>query len=1313
MVVRLRYAWGAIAAVIAAALFPVAAPAVPAPAPAWKLLAVTAPTNLPREQSEIQRIDVEATGGTFTLSRKTASGTGTPVTANGVLTVEKGSPAAVIVSGSYEIGERVSSAGVFPADTVVVSCSPDCTTKGSTVTLSNPSQSPNSGTGIAIVKLFTRTMSIGFGEITAPIHAGDELVAPGFATETVVTEVTPPTEATIGTLKTTKATTSAYSAGPLSFTANERTAPIAFDAAAGEVQAALGALAAFAPGAFAVAGGPGGDAGHPYLVTFGGELADRDVEPFEAGMASLDGEHAFVHVSTAVPGGPGTGELVTFPANVGGAPTSGTVKITVGPLPPGIVMAAPAEGEQWNCPTEAGLTTVTCTTNRSLQGLQSWGGAVRVPIAVTGSVLPGAEVPVEISGGGGGSDSYGVPIVVSDTPAAFGPAAFWAGSFEANGSPSTQAGGHPYMAGAYFVLNTVRSASGQAVPAGDSREVVVDLPPGFTGNPLVTARCPQSLLAEPFSGPTEVCNRQSMSIGTVSPLTGAMNVGTQFTFGLFNDVPPTGYAAEFTTRIITPLQSVLGSLRSEEDFGVRITAPENPTYQKLFGAFTAIEGQPGAAHGKAFLTNPSDCEETVRQAPLVRSAGSSWQGQVAEETRLPQPVLTGCDKLAIHPNFAFQPSSAQGSSPVGATAHLHLPQEGLVDPDQLAEPPLRRSVVKLPAGLSLNPSQANGLEACTEAEIGYKGAGDLPNPTRFTDAPVSCPDGSKLGTVEATSPLLDEPVTGTIYLARQDENPFHTLIGLYLVIESERFGIRVKLPGKVLPDPATGQLTAVFDYIPQLPVEDLTLRFRGGGPLSELATPEVCGTYTTSGEWEPWSAPESGPPARTEDSFAVSQGCSSSASSRPFHPDFEAGTTNPLAGAYSPLVIKVSRRDGEQELSSLDFTLPLGLTAKLAGIPDCSDSAIAAAGGKSGREELADPSCPAASQIGTVDAASGVGSQPFHVGGKAYLAGPYKGAPISTVVITPAVAGPFDLGDVVIRTPLYVDPQTAQVTAKSDPVPTILKGIPLKLRSVRIDIDRSGFALNPTSCEVKSASALLGGSSGATARPSNRFQVGGCGGLKFKPHLNISLKGGTGRTGHPALKAVLNYPSGSYANIARAQVGLPHSEFLDQGSLNKTCTRPVLLAGNCPPSTVYGHAEAWTPLLDQPLRGPVYLVGGFGYKLPAVVADLNGQIRFLLVGRVDTTKQGGIRNTFEVVPDAPVSRFVLTLKGGKKYGLFENSENLCSKKQFASARFVAQNGRVAQLRPRIANSCKRKHGPHGTHPGSKAPARHKGKNPKG
>jgi hypothetical protein len=1260
------------------------------PLPAWKILAATGPTNLPPTQSDVQKVTVEADGGLFTLSREAGEGKGTPVTQTGQLSLTKEAKVATIISGTFEAGARVagSTPGSLLAETTIVAVN------GSEVTLS----SAPLVTGSKVVKVFTKRI----GSVTGgPFREGDLLSGPGIAAGTEVTKV----EGT--TLTTTEPTTAAYESGQISLGITEATAPLPFDAEASEVQAALQALPVLGSGSVTVIGGPGGGAANPYFVEFGGpSFADQDVEQLTANGEALVGANHFVSVFTTVPGGAGTGQVGIFPANVGGVIASnskGPIVVHIGPLPEGVVTSGPAKGEGWSCVTAA--REATCEASEPVPA-RATAQRLGVPVRVEPSAAPRAEATVTISGGGAAQPaSFQLPIVVSREDAKPGLAAFWAGAFEADGSLATQAGGHPNSALTYFVVNTVRSGGGRAVPAGSVKDVSVDVPAGFLGNPLVTQRCQQSLVVgglEPGSNPNPSCEANTIvgRLAAASKL--GTDEGTETSWPIFNNVPPFGAAAEFSTLLSAPIQSLVGSLRSEEDFGVRIFAPNaGSTLEKVFRVFATLEGAPEAAHGKSFLTLQSDCAEEAREQPEVKVKANTWQEPESYFfAEAPQPRITGCDKLELtaydrktgkgQVKFAFQPTSTQGSSPIGAEAHLQIDQSGLTDPNKLSTPPLKRSVVKLPAGLTVNPSSANGLEACSEAQVGYKGEGALPNPTRFNETPVSCPDGSKLGTVEATSPLLEEPLKGTIYLANQEENPFHALIGVYLVFESSRFGVTLKLPGKVEPDESTGQLTATFEYLPQAPVEDLTLHFRGGGPRSELATPEVCGKYTTRGEWEPWSAPESGPPAQTEDSFEVQEGCMESAGELYFEPSFEAGTTGTQAGAYSPLVIKVNRKDGEQELRKLEFSLPEGLTGKLAGIPYCSDAAIHAAEAKSGRAEQASSSCPAASRVGSVDTGAGVGSEPFHVSGSVYLAGPYEGAPLSSVVITPAVAGPFDLGDVVIRAPLFVDPETAKITAKSDPIPTILKGIPLKVRSVSIYLDRSDFTLNPSSCLAMKVTTSITGASGATATPNNRFQVGGCNQLKFKPKLKLTLTGSTKHAGHPALKAVLTYPKkGAYANVARAQVNLPHSEFIDQGNLNKTCTRPVLLAGNCPAKSIYGKAKAWTPLLDKPLEGPVYLVGGYGYKLPALVAELNGQIRVLLVGKVDSGPNHGIRNTFETVPDAPVEKFVLEMKGGPKYSLLENSENLCRRPQRAIASFTAQNGLVDNVKPLIGNQCKK------------------------
>jgi hypothetical protein len=1260
-----------------------------APKPAWRVLALNGPTNLAPKQSEVQRVTVEAEGGTFTLDQETARGEGTfsATVSFGETTEGSKNVTFFFTEVPFAVGEAIVSPA-FPPGTTVAAVSGE--PEAPLVEMSNPATE----SGFAEIARGSKEVT-GVTASSGDFHVGDEISAEGEFSGPVLPPGTTVTAVGDGTL-----TVSDFPAqgGSFPLTAREATAPLAFDASAAAVQGAIEALPAFGAGSVTVSGGPVAGVTNPYFVTFSGPFANENLEKLGSDASALVGGHAAVNVFTTVPGGAGTGEISIVPANIGGDQTTGVYTVTLGPLPDGIVTAGPVKGTEWDCPDGAGESTISCTSSLPVRRINPTYN-ITVPIEVQSETEMTGTAPVTISGGGADdAASYEMKIVVSKQQARPGAQAFWAGAFDEEGNDETAAGGHPYSAQSYFLLNTKRSPSGKVVPIGDPKEVIVDLPPGFAGNPTVTPRCPQSqVAAEKPEAP--VCTDES-TIGRFSPILGYFSQSSSSgesvagtVVSIQNTAPAKGYAAEFSTLIGVPIQSLLASVRSGDDYGVRITAPNNPNYNKIYGAYAAIEGFPAGAKGKAFLRNPTNCAEAASNPPVVRTKSATWQepGNYSITTDQPVPPVTGCEELEFQPGFSFQPTSTQGSTPVGVTAHLHIPQDGLSDAGKLGTPDLKRAVVTLPKGLVLNPSSANGLEGCSEAQIGYRGDDfQLPNPIRFTEDSPSCPDGSKLGTVTVDSPLLDQDLQGTIYLANQEENPFGSLIAIYLAVDDARSGVVLKLPGEVSPDPNTGQLTATFDYNPQLPFEDLTLQFRGGGPRGQLATPEVCGSYETKGSWTPWSAPESGPPAQTTDGFTVSDNCASSPGARPFAPTLEAGTTDPLAGAYSPLTIKVGRKDGEQELQRFEFSLPPGLSGKLAGIPYCPEAAIAGAASRTGKEEQASPSCPMASRVGRVDTAAGVGSEPFHVGGSVYLAGPYKGAPLSTVVITPAVAGPFDLGNVVVRAPVYVDPQTARLTVRSDTIPTILEGLPLKVRSVSIAIDRSGFTINPTSCEEMSIGATVHSSDGATAIPANRFQVGGCDALKFAPKLKLSLKGGTKRNGHPALTATLNNPPGQ-ANIGRVSVALPHSEFLEQGHIRTICTRVQFAADQCPKGSIYGHAEAISPLLDAKLTGPAYLRSSDN-KLPDLVIALRGPdyqpVEIELAGRIDSIN-GGIRNSFELVPDAPVSKFVLRMQGGKR-GLLVNSTDICRGKHKATVKMTGQNGKEHNFRTPLKAKCGKK-----------------------
>jgi hypothetical protein len=1250
---------------------------------AWKLLAGTAPTNLPTTQSQVDRIAVEAGGGTFTLTTTFVEGQGTLDRAEGVAEVAEGSNIAHMFfafEGTFEVGQTLIGEGI-PAGTTIVGVTGG--PEEFELELSNKATESTAG--------FYEGVTKEVSAVTTPSGAfvvGEGLAGPGVAPGTTISAVGN------GTL-----TLSAYptGGGAVALRGTGTATGIPYDAPATALQAALESLPGYSAGVLTVSGGPGGDLAHPYFLAFGGALADKKIAGVAVDGSALEGAHHAAYLFTATPGGPGTGDIAIMPANVGGAATSGQIEVSVGPLPTGIVTSGPGEdadgsAEGWSCPGGRGASAVTCSLSVSVQGLKT-GNGLLIPIEVLPGAAAESNVPISISGGGATAATYEVSVVVSNQPAPAGVQAFWAGAFDADGNLETQAGIHPASAQTNFIIDTVRSASGQIIPAGDPKDVDVDLPPGFLGNPTVTPRCPQAELSPQVTG--EACSRE-MSVGSFLPyLSQPASAGLES--HLFNDVPAKGYAAEFSTVIASPEVHTFGSLRSSEDFGVQIDALNSPTYDKVYGAYVALENEPQGAHGKAFLTNPTSCGEEAREAPVASISANTWQEQGTFSSPVQEnlPAVTGCDKLEFTPSFSFQPTSSQGSSGVGATAHLHIPQESLTDPAKLAQPELKKAVVTLPQALSLNASSANGLQACSEEQVGYVGPGALPNPTRFNEAAPSCPDGSKLGTFEVKTPLLEDQLEGTVYLAAQEENPFHSLLAIYLVVDDPKTGVVLKLPGEVTPDPTTGQLTATFDYNPQVPFEDLTLHFRGGGPRSELATPEVCGHYETTGSLTPWSAPESGPAAQIKEAgFTVSGSCAPSAATRPFSPSFEAGTTSPVAGSYSPLVIKVNRNDGEQELTKLDFTLPEGLVADLASVPYCSDAGIDAARTKTGRAEQASPSCPSASQLGTVDTAAGVGSEPVHVGGHVYLAGPYEGAPLSAVVITPAVAGPFDLGDVVVRAPLFIDPATTRVTAKSDPIPTILKGIQLKLRSVTVTLDRPGFTLNPTSCDAMSVTASLSSSDGATAAPANHFQVGNCSGLQFKPSLTASTKGKASKVNGASLTVKIAAKPGE-ANIHKVNLQLPVTLPSRLSTLQKACTEAVFNANpaSCQGDSVIGSGTAHTPILQAPLTGPAYLVSHGGAAFPDVefvlqAAERGGDIEVILDGNTQI-KKGITYSNFETVPDAPISTFESTFPQGPHsiLGAFVPASanySLCGQTLRIPTTLTAQNGAVVKQSTAIA-----------------------------
>lgn len=710
---------------------------------------------------------------------------------------------------------------------------------------------------------------------------------------------------------------------------------------------------------------------------------------------------------------------------------------------------------------------------------------------------------------------------------------------------------------------------------------------------------------------------------------------------------------------------------------------------------------------RAYLTLPGICDGPLSYALSL----TSWQGGTVTRTSEshdsggPLP-LEGCSVKSFRTVAAVQPLSDRANSPTGLNFDLDVDQSSLTHnittrgrlrPGVQAPSQVKEAIATLPEGVTVNPSVAAGLGVCTPAQLDAETA---------TSAPGSgCPNASVIGSVTVDTPLFAEPLEGGLFLAEPYNNPFGSLLAIYMVAKLPDAGVVVKVPGEIKPDPASGRLVATFRDLPQMPYAHYRAHFREG-QRSLMATPATCGDFQGGLDLVPWIDPG----ARSHNNFFLNfkagiGGGPCPPSATPFAPNILAGSVSRAAGVYSPFHLRVSRADGEQELTGYTAKLPLGLLGKIAGIPYCPESAIAAAARHSGLEEARDPSCPAASRIGGTVVDYGVGSALTPATGGLYLAGPYNGSPLSILAVDSALVGPFDLGVVLVRSALKIDPRTAQVTLDSDgsdPIPHILKGIPLYLRNIRIAIDRPQFTINPTSCEPASVDSFVAGSGqrfsdpgdDVTAPASSPFRLSDCASLGFRPRIALRLKGGMRRGAYPSLKATVT-PRPGDANIGRVSVALPPSEFLAQEHLKSICTQPQFRAQRCPSTSVYGRARAVTPLMDEPLEGPVYLRASSG-DLPDLVADISGRgIRIEVLGRIDSVK-GGMRATYDVVPDAPVSKFSLTLYGGKR-GLLVNSENACNAGP-AKARMIGQNNIGVILRPKlISSACKHSKHKHKQH----------------
>jgi hypothetical protein len=860
--------------------------------------------------------------------------------------------------------------------------------------------------------------------------------------------------------------------------------------------------------------------------------------------------------------------------------------------------------------------------------------------------------------------------------AAFGITDFDGEVIQAGGEPATQAGSHPYEAGTEFDVTTFEEP-GFCFPicelpeGGGFKDIEVKLPAGFVGNPRAVGACPNADIITPLFvfGVPPAC--RSAVVGTTVLRGNAALLPLEAP--VFNLEPGPNAPARFGFRALTSAVVLTASIRTGSDYGTTVKLPNTNQVLPVTGTELRFWGVPGDSSHEAvrggpygkpvrpFLSNPTSCTGPV----LTGLRLNSWQepnvyheaGFLSHNAAMEPVGADSCDKLAFEPSLSLQSDPPSAASPTALSATLHVPQHN-DDPGGLISSHLKKAVVKLPPGVAVNAAAANGLGGCSEAQFGLD-----------NNNPVGCPSDSRIGLGEIVSPLLELPLTGSIYLAQPNANPFGSLLAIYYVVEAQ--GVTIKIAGKIDTDPVTGQVTATFDNNPQLPFSDFKLDFFGG-PGGVLVNPNDCGDKTYASSVTSWS----GGTANTNDSFSINQNCSTGG----FNPGLSAGSTNPVGGAYAPFAFNVTRNDGEQNVSAIGVSLPKGESAKLAGVPLCPAA------------NAANGSCPAASQVGSVNIAAGAGPNPVWVPqpGKAptaaYLSGPYKGQPYSLAFKVPVQAGPFDLGTVAVRASIQIDPITAQISVASDSLPQILQGIPISYRQIHIGIDRPGFTLNPTNCGEQAVASTIVSDKGAVATPASRFQVTDCGTLGFKPKLYTRIWGKTNRGAHPKLRAILAPRKGD-ANVGRIALTLPRSEFLDQAHIKTVCTRVQFAANACPADSVYGSAIASSPLLANPLQGPVYLRSS-NHKLPDLVADLHGEVDIQLAGRIDS-KNKGIRTTFESPPDVPVTKFTLYMKGGKK-GLLVNSRNICNATYRSNATLRGQNGRRTTLKPVLKNNrCKK------------------------
>jgi hypothetical protein len=936
---------------------------------------------------------------------------------------------------------------------------------------------------------------------------------------------------------------------------------------------------------------------------------------------------------------------------------------------------------------------------------------------------PGASNEVSVAGGSAvPPKTLRRPIRIGDEPVSFGVEDFEAFAEEEGGAPTMQAGSHPFQFTTNLLFN--QSADPGKVLA-KAKDVIAKLPPGLIGNPTPIPQCTAAQFSTGVSGgiPTNECPLNTavgvavITIDEPSFFDGIQSIPVP----IFNLAPQAGEPARFGFDVYTNPILLDASVRSGGDYGVTVSSKNITELPNFIAARLTFWGVPGdtrhndqrgwcvlksyyqcspfaSQNPPPFLSMPTSCT-----GPLLSSVeADSWQqpgvfGSVSGE---PMPALDGCNRLPFEPSIVVQPDTAAASSTSGLTVDVHVRQENSVNANGLADAYPRSINVALPPGVAINPAGGNGLAACSEALIGFQGVqepplqpagpvdtftGSLPNP--LEPGVNFCPDASKIATAVIKTPLLPHPLEGAVYLAAQNENPFGSLVAMYIVAEDPVSGTLVKLAGQVHLS-ETGQLTATFENSPQAPFEDAILHFFGG-ERAPLATPARCGAYTTAAAFTPWSREPSEPPHTATSTFDVTSGPGGGpcpGATLPFSPSLAGGTTNINAGSFSGMTTTIGREDGQQNMQSVQLHMPAGLSGLLSGVTLCGE-AQANAG-----------TCGPNSLIGETTVSAGVGSDPVSVvGGRIYITGPYDGAPFGLSIVNPVKAGPFDLEHdtsnpvqqpacdcIVVRAKVEVDAHTAALTVTTDPsgphaIPHLIDGIPVQIKRVNVTINRPGFTFNPTNCDPMGITGAISSDEGGSQPVSVPFQVTNCATLAFTPKFTVSTSANTSRAGGASLAVDLSYPPGaigSQANVASVKVSLPEQLPSRLTTLQKACTAAQFEAdpGGCPAASIVGHVVVHTPLVPVPLEGPAYFVSHGGEAFPNLIMVLQGYgVTVDLVGDTFISKQGITSSTFKATPDVPFSSFQLELPEGPYSALTANGD-LCRQKLVMPTSLTAQNG---------------------------------------